>query len=434
MHGIDDRKKRHRASDSSLNSSINSVSGSPVTNPHKKHRDMSHKEVSGTQSETKMDILLTKMNDLQTSVDKNNAMLVDMKSGLDAVVSTNKTLTHAVSDLKLQNDIKDAKIHQLESRLDVSEGRWYENNLLFCGIPEKSADANCELLVRVIMTELGVVSNDRTLLCAYRLGKASVNRSRPIVARYQHIKDKNIVWAKRRDIKSEQIYIRSMHSPSTYRKRRVLQAVANYADSIPSYKGSVRLTHNHTLQIGRSQYGIHELSKLPIDLQKCVASRIDGDFNMFFGMESPFSNFYPSPFVVDGVAYSCNEQYYYASKARHFSDRDTEIRIMATVDPAMIKRIGMAISTEEKEWNKGSDALGIMHTGLHAKFSQNPYLSRVLLSTGEDTLAEANPHDLVWGIGLHKNDPKAISRSDWKGTNQLGDLLMTVRYDIRSQL
>ena len=107
---------------------------------------------------------------------------------------------------------------------------------------------------------------------------------------------------------------------------------------------------------------------------------------------------------------------------------------MATVDPAMIKRIGMAISTEEKEWNKGSDALGIMHTGLHAKFSQNPYLSRVLLSTGEDTLAEANPHDLVWGIGLHKNDPKAISRSDWKGTNQLGDLLMTVRYDIRSQL
>lgn len=387
-------------------------------------------EATGDQSETKMDILIRKMNNLQTSVDNNN---VEMKARFDAVLSSNKALENDVSELRFQNAIKDSKIQHLESRLDISEGRWFENNLLFCGIQEKTSDGNCEALVQNVMTQLGVVSNDRTFISTYRLGKASANRSRPIVARFQYIKDRNIVWAKRRDVKSDHVYIRAMYPPKIYRNRRVLQAINNYAETIPSYKGSVRLTHNHQIQIGRAQYGIHELEKLPIDLQKPVGSHIVGDIHLFFGVESPFSNFYPSEFTIDKLVYSCNEQYYYMSKARHYCDQKAQVQIMATDDPAKIKRIGKAIATGDSEWNKNPDALTAMHKGLHAKFTQNEYLGRVLLNTGEDILAEANPHDSVWGIGLNRYDPKATKKSDWEGENHLGELLMAVRYDLRGQ-
>jgi hypothetical protein len=339
--------KRHRASDSSFNS----TGDSPIFNPHKKYRDMPDTEATGVQSDAIMDILIRKMNDLQASVDMNNA---DMKVRFDEVITSNRSMTNEIAELRLLNAVKDSKIRNLESRLVTSDGRWFENNLLFCGIPESTNDGNSEVLVHDVMTQLGVVSNDSTFIATYRLGKASPTRSRPIVVRFQHLKDRNSVWAKRRDIQSDHIYIRAMYPPSIYRKRRVLQAINNYADSIPSYKGSVRLTHNHKIQIGKTQYDIHELAKLPIDLQKSVASRNVGDINLFFGMESPFSNFYPAQFTIEKVTYSCNEQYYYMSKARHYNDEHAQVEIMATDDPLTIKRIGKAVVTGDSEWNRNA--------------------------------------------------------------------------------
>jgi len=56
--------KRHRASDSSFNS----TGDSPIYNVHEeKNRDMPDTEEMDDQSDTKMDILIRKMNDLQAS-------------------------------------------------------------------------------------------------------------------------------------------------------------------------------------------------------------------------------------------------------------------------------------------------------------------------------------------------------------------------------
>ncbi len=101
---------------------------------------------------------------------------------------------------------------------------------------------------------------------------------------------------------------------------------------------------------------------------------------------------------------------------------------MATNDPVRIKSIGRAINSGEDDWNKDPEASAAMFNGLLHKFQQSSYLSKLLLSTGDDILAEANPRDCTWGIGLHKDDPKALIRDEWLGDNQLGDLLMTVRY------
>ena len=61
-----------------------------------------------------------------------------------------------------------------------------------------------------------------------------------------------------------------------------------------------------------------------------------------------------------------------------------------------------------------------------AKFSQNPDLKRVLLDT-KGLIVEASPLDTIWGIGLDEDDPRALDRAQWKGTNWLGEVLTKVR-------
>lgn len=46
-------------------------------------------------------------------------------------------------------------------------------------------------------------------------------------------------------------------------------------------------------------------------------------------------------------------------------------------------------------------------------------------------LAEASPHDKVWGIGMDAFDPNVERHECWRGQNLLGKILMYVRTKIR---
>lgn len=61
------------------------------------------------------------------------------------------------------------------------------------------------------------------------------------------------------------------------------------------------------------------------------------------------------------------------------------------------------------------------------KYQQNPKLLQKLKDTGNKLLAEANPIDCTWGIGLAENDPKALNPEYWKDRNLLDLCLMEVR-------
>jgi len=66
--------------------------------------------------------------------------------------------------------------------------------------------------------------------------------------------------------------------------------------------------------------------------------------------------------------------------------------------------------------------LEIMYKALEAKFTQNPKLKKLLLSTGDAKLIENNPKDDFWGIGVDKT-----------GENHLGKLLMKLRDTLLKQ-
>jgi ribA/ribD-fused uncharacterized protein len=145
-----------------------------------------------------------------------------------------------------------------------------------------------------------------------------------------------------------------------------------------------------------------------------------------FFWSGPYSNWHPSPFQIDGVWYNCGEQWMMKQKADFFGDENIGIKIMASPDPKEQKGYGRQVKNFDKaKWD--AVARDIVYKGCFAKFDQNEDLKKIILSTVGTTLVEASPEDRIWGIGLRKTDPRALSRDTWLGTNWLGIALMKVR-------
>ena len=152
------------------------------------------------------------------------------------------------------------------------------------------------------------------------------------------------------------------------------------------------------------------------------------DMILFYG--GVFSQWYPARFVVDGVVYSCAEQYMMAKKAQLFQDHEAVKKIMASRNPATQKALGRKVAGFKREvWDTVSRDV-VLRASL-AKFSQNHKLLAYILGTGEDILVEASPTDTIWGIGLDELDPDALDPAKWQGTNWLGEVLMETRSALR---
>ena len=75
----------------------------------------------------------------------------------------------------------------------------------------------------------------------------------------------------------------------------------------------------------------------------------------------------------------------------------------------------------------------ITKVAIKAKFEQNDELKQKLLSTGNTILAEANPWDDYWGIGIDDATAKRMDIFKWPGCGMLGVILMEVRKEISGQ-
>ncbi len=150
-------------------------------------------------------------------------------------------------------------------------------------------------------------------------------------------------------------------------------------------------------------------------------------FVFFWG--GPFSQWYTHKMRIDGVDYSCAEQFMMAMKAQVFNDEDAYEKIMATKDPRKQKAIGRKVRNfDPTEW--GKVAKEYVYIANLKKFEDNP-LREILLATGDLEIVEASPYDKIWGIGMGEDDPDRFDKTKWRGTNWLGEVLMQVREDLK---
>jgi hypothetical protein len=155
-------------------------------------------------------------------------------------------------------------------------------------------------------------------------------------------------------------------------------------------------------------------------------------FTFFWQSESPFSQWHPARFVVDGKRFVCAEQYMMYGKAVLFGDLETAERILATTSPKTHKALGRNVrGFDEQVWRRERER--IVYEGNHAKFTQNAALLEALMATVGTELVEASPLDRIWGVGLSAEDPRIQDPSRWRGENLLGKVLTRLREDLRSQ-
>ena len=61
--------------------------------------------------------------------------------------------------------------------------------------------------------------------------------------------------------------------------------------------------------------------------ENSVSESTEKPYVLFFGEDPPFSNWYPSTFLVENVEYNCVEQFMMSKKAELFQDFETMEKI-----------------------------------------------------------------------------------------------------------
>ncbi|WP_392676351.1 NADAR family protein [Streptomyces sp. LN785] len=146
---------------------------------------------------------------------------------------------------------------------------------------------------------------------------------------------------------------------------------------------------------------------------------------------SCLSQWWPSPFTLDGVTYASAEHWMMAGKARLFGDEEAEVLALKANSPAAAKKRGRLVrGFDGAVWERERFALVV--AGSVHKFGQHPGLREFLLGTGDRVLVEASPVDRIWGIGLAADDPRAEDPALWRGLNLLGFALMEARARLRA--
>ncbi|MFT3736840.1 MAG: NADAR family protein [Rhodocyclaceae bacterium] len=159
--------------------------------------------------------------------------------------------------------------------------------------------------------------------------------------------------------------------------------------------------------------------------------RVINNMTLFWRTDEPFSNWHPSPFVIDGRTFNCGEQWMMYSKAMLFGDEEIAGKIMAEAVPRKQKMLGRQVrGFDGEEWTAQCE--DIMYEGLLEKFRQSEQMLKAMLDTGDTMLVEASPDDAIWGIGLEESDPRACNPEQWLGQNKLGKVLMRVRDSLRA--
>jgi ribA/ribD-fused uncharacterized protein len=184
---------------------------------------------------------------------------------------------------------------------------------------------------------------------------------------------------------------------------------------------------------------------LPLSVDALRTALRGGDtfeYLLFYGHEpspdgrlsdSCFSQWWESPFELEGGRYRTAEHWMMAAKARLFGDEEALAKILAADSPAKAKKLGRAVrGFDEGRWK--SARFDLVTRGNVAKFSSTPELRNHLLGSAEMILVEASPWDTIWGIGLSTSSPAARDPSRWRGSNLLGFALVRARAILRGEL
>lgn len=135
-----------------------------------------------------------------------------------------------------------------------------------------------------------------------------------------------------------------------------------------------------------------------------------------------FSNFSPHPIQIKELYWQTVEHYYQAQKFVGTENERLIAVIRQTQTPMEAATLGRDRTRKLRpDWEQVKRQ--VMWQGVLTKFLTHTDIQAILLDTGEELIVEDSPTDYYWGCGQDKT-----------GQNQLGEILMNVRQEVRQRL
>ena len=213
-----------------------------------------------------------------------------------------------------------------------------ENNLIISGVEEpkfKEDGPRHDKLDIIITKTLPGETNEEKLEKAKKLdivstaclGKYNPIKGCPISVAFVKKADVDHVYNSEK-LLGKGVYVDREYSSTTEAKRKRLRPILRAARRLEEYRGLCKLEGTE-LTIKGKKYSFENLHDLPANISThVVSSRQNEQYYGFFGEFSPLSNFYPAPFIHDGVKYQTSEQYIQKMKADFCNDREVSAQIM----------------------------------------------------------------------------------------------------------
>ena len=234
------------------------------------------------------------------------------------------TLQKEVKSLKNEKDIEINNLKEENGKLKMQLRRvemfQRKNNIRFYNIAEERNE-NLEMKVIALCNKYLGMSDclvSRSFERIHRMGQFAKGRTRVVIARLTHFKDKLNILKSRRQLKTvEGIGVSEDFSPEVELERKQLYPVmvAMKEKLQGADKETVYLKEDKLTVKGKG-YNVRTLDSLPSDLSvhKLFTPSKD-NITAFFTRNSVFSNHHPCSFVVDGVSYSSMEKFLFRAKA-----------------------------------------------------------------------------------------------------------------------
>ena len=302
-------------------------------------------------------------------------------------------------------------------------------NLKILGLSCNSEQPLDQVLVETF-ERAGIEISLNNIERAHYIGRPRDKEARPVLVRFVNWKDKEKILRGKEKLRQTQILVQEDFPVEVIQRRRLLLPI--FYKSRESRTELNPKFNVDRLILGGKVYTVDNIHTIDFpELQpRNVFTPSKLGVQGFFSRFSPLSNHYISKFKIDGKVFNSSEQFFMHKKALFFKDNETAARILAAKDASQAKFLGRSVKGYHKEkWLKVAPEL--MFEAMFAKFSQNEDLKAFLLSTGKNTLVEANPHDKFWGCGKGLGNNDIFDLSSWNGKNIAGKTLEKVRQTLQ---
>jgi hypothetical protein len=401
--------------------------------------DIAEIKESHEKYEKKLDVRLDKYDDdLKKQVAATTKLSDDIKLIQAEKKESDKSLSLYQAEIK-------ADIEKLSSKIDsasngiaptpmvTSNLTEQQSQITIDGVYESKGEKLLAVCNDVVFALMGLNFTEDHVHQCYRLGRVrekrksgngATPRPRTITIKFNDAESKTIVMKQRFNLRGFKLFVDDYYrDPEVVKARRRLQPIMKKARANPDYIDRIALEADKIVLDG-NPIGVENLDALPSDIHpRDICTERRDNVTFFFRCDSPLSNHHPCTFTMGDKTFNCSEQAYFYQKAKICKDESAEIKILKTTNPGSQKSQGERIK-ENADWEK--NRLDVMFKVCRAKFEQNPHLMDFLKKTDKTYLAEDNPRDSFFGIGLSRHSPRAKKQTNFK-TNNLGLILMKIR-------